>query len=92
MNYKKTLLNKLKIVLNQYVDEDPDYQAIWLDFEPFIAKPLWVLVLIQLIIRFCGKLTDYSFLYCLWFDPDETIVNEGKLIILNIPLSNVIIY
>ena len=32
-------------------------------------------------IRFCGKLTDYSFLYCLWFGPDETIVNESKLII-----------
>ena len=74
--FETNLINFLK-----QISEDPDYQTIWLDFEPLMAKPLWDLVFIQLIIKFHGKLTDYSFLYCLWFDPDETIVNESKLII-----------
>ena len=46
-----------------------------------MAKPSWDIASIELIIRFRGKLTVYSFLYCLWFDPDETIVNETKLIV-----------
>lgn len=79
-NYFEKFETNLINFLKQF-SEEQDYQTISLNFGIWSSRPLWDIASIELVMRFRGQLTDYSFLYYLWFDSDETIVNENKLII-----------